>query len=144
MERKKRKDKGRSALGPTPLLCGPLHFFPHPPTRHFQKPRLGRFQRQGGPTLSSLRAYLSLVTLPCGVHSPGQSSCSCAIRLWSFNHLLVAAEDPAARPGPPRPNAMADSALVSINTGAAVPARLAINRPRPALIRSLEREEERF
>jgi hypothetical protein len=53
------------------------------------------------------------------------------------------AEDPAARPGPLRPNAMADSALVYINTGAAVPARLAINRPRPALIRSQEIREER-
>ena len=43
------KKRGRSALGPTPLLCGPLQFFPHPPARHFQKPRLGRFQRQVGP-----------------------------------------------------------------------------------------------
>src|SRR5688572_26334104 len=80
------KKRGRSALGPTPLLCGPLQFFfPHPPARHFQKPRLGRFQRQVGPPQRALTPPLAVVWVP---------------RPASLGHLLTRARTRYSQPEP--------------------------------------------
>jgi hypothetical protein len=70
-----------------------------------------------------------------GLHAHARFGCCRSTISW------LPAKDPAARPCPLRPNTMADSALVSINIGAIVPACLAINRPRLALIRSKEKRE---
>jgi hypothetical protein len=85
------KKRGRSALGPTPLLCGPLHFFSTPACPPLPETAAGPFSAPGRLTYSPGSIHFSL-------HGPRCDSALCVSHVGPTGHTPGSARAPISSP----------------------------------------------